>query len=90
MRKKIVPEELFYSDVTTLIKKCFIDNPNFKNGYYFDPKRHQFSGLDTLIKDIQFSAQLILNRLEDEKHLIGIYDTEESNTTENNEANESK
>jgi hypothetical protein len=73
MRKEIIPEELFYSDVTTLIRNCFIDNPNFKNGYYYN-HRYTASGISTLINDIQFSAQLIL----------------ENNTRTNNEANESK
>lgn len=88
-RKKVVPEEVFYNDATTLIQNCFIDNPNFKNGYYYN-HRVSSDGIRELIRDIQFSAQLLLDRLESEKHLIGIYDTEEDNTRTNNDVNESK
>lgn len=57
--------QIFYDDVYTLIRGVFIDNPNYKNGYY----GHK-SETKELIEDTSFAAKMILERMERIKHLI--------------------
>lgn len=66
MRKPIIPEQLFYDNISKLIKNLFIKNVNFKNGYYNGKSQYEFE------KDIKEMAQYILDEMEQQKHLINI------------------
>lgn len=68
MGKRLSSEEIFYNDIKTLINNLFIDNPNYKNHYYF--KDSDTKNTLRLIKDTKDRAKYIIDRMEQTKHLI--------------------
>lgn len=62
--KRIDPEDLFLMNIKTLIFNFFINNINYKNGYY--------SGKTTydVIRDVKDRAQCILDRIDQIDHLV--------------------
>jgi len=72
MRKRQTPEEIFLDQVNSMVKNFFIDNPNFKSGYYYGDNILK----SDIIKDVNSSAKYMLEKIEEMKHLI-IYDDEQ-------------
>lgn len=67
-KNSLSPEDIFLKDIKTLINNLLIDNPNFKNDYYFTK-----SGRDDtvrLINDTKYRAKYILERINTIEHLI--------------------
>ena len=71
-RKRQTPEQIFLDSVNNMVRNFFIKNPNFSNGYYYDEGMMK----SDIIKDVNRSAEYILEKIEDMKHLI-IYEEDE-------------
>jgi hypothetical protein len=71
MKKKIKPNQLFYDDVVRLITNLLIDNVNYRNGHYANKSAYE------LRVDVIERSKYILEKLEQEKHLIGLSTREE-------------
>ena len=70
MSKIKSPEQIFYDDITKLIKNLLVENPNYTNGYYHKDGRNIFN----LYTDTKERAKYILEKMDDWKHLINIED----------------
>lgn len=65
---RLSPEEIFLKDIKSLINNLLIDNPNYKNDYYF--KGSYTMNILKLIKDTKNRAKYILERIDDIEHLV--------------------
>ena len=74
--KPLKQEEIFYNDIKTLIENLLINNKNYRNDYYYDKYRGTFD-YSKLLDDIKESSEYILERMEREKHLIGLGEDDE-------------
>ena len=71
MRKEIKPEQVFYDDIKKLIINMFTEaNPKIKSSYYWD-NNHNFRYGEFLV-DQKERVKYILERMEQEKHLINL------------------
>lgn len=76
MRKRIPPEELFFTTVKALIENMFTDkNPNIKSYYYAK------QGAYVLQDEVKKMAQVVLNKMDELKFLITL-DPSETNGPE--------
>jgi hypothetical protein len=66
MRPQIDPNQLFHDDITRAIKNLLIENVNYRNGYYIGKSTFDFQ------RDTIERANYILEKIEKEKHLIGL------------------
>ena len=64
MRKRIIPEQVFYNHITTLIKNLLINNPNYNNKHFWNLEKHELK-YETIER-----AEYILTEMEKTKHLI--------------------
>jgi len=65
-KNEIKSENLFVDSVVILIKNLLIDNPNYKNGYYYNNDRTIFD----LIEDTKERSKYILQKIDEMKHLV--------------------
>ncbi len=64
----VSPEDIFLKDIKSLINNLLIDNPNYKNDYYF--KESDTMNTLKLIKDTKDRAECILKRIDNIDHLV--------------------
>lgn len=65
MRKSQEPQELFIDNINTLINNFFIDNINWRSGYYYKMSMSE-------IKDvIKGQAKYLLEFIDNTRHLVG-------------------
>jgi len=67
-RSRLSPEDIFLKDIKSLINNILIDNPNYKNDYYF--KESDTMNTLKLIKDTKDRAEYILERIDNIDHLV--------------------
>jgi len=67
-RSRLSPEDIFLKDIKSLINNLLIDNPNYKNDYYF--KESDTMNTLKLIKDTKDRAEYILERIDKIDHLV--------------------
>jgi len=67
-RSRSSPEDIFLQNIKSLINNLLIDNPNYKNDYYF--KDSNTMGTFDLIKDTKERAKYILERIDEIDHLV--------------------
>ena len=67
-RSRLSPEDIFLKDIKSLINNLLIDNPNYKNDYYF--KESDTMNTIKLIKDTKDRAKYILERIDNIDHLV--------------------
>lgn len=64
-RKRPSPEMIFYDSTRDLVKNLFTkQNPNFKSYYYTQQGAFKFQ------EEVERMAELLLNKMEDWKHLL--------------------
>ena len=64
VRMRQEPHEIFLSEVKSLVKSLYINNPNFKSGYYYG------KGSNFMLRDLESNSNLALERIDSLKHLI--------------------
>jgi hypothetical protein len=79
MKTQLPPEEIFLESIKTLIKNLLINNPNYKNNYYFQNSHSDTYNTLKLIDETKERSQYILEKISDWEHLI----KEEINNNEN-------
>lgn len=62
------PEQLFLKEIKTLINNLLIENPNYKNNYYF--QESDASNTLKLLKDTKERASYVLERIKQIEHLV--------------------
>ena len=65
-RREIIPEQIFYDRIKSLIQNLLVTNPNYDNGYFWDQSKHDFKS------DVIERSTYILEELESMKHLINL------------------
>lgn len=70
MRKEIIPEQVFYNEIRTLIYNLLINNVNYRGTYYFNDS--SWDNTRKVIDDTQDRARFILEKMEEIKHLINL------------------
>lgn len=67
--RKPKPEEVFVEHVKKMINNLLIDNPNYRNNYYYRDSSHIWDYWK-LLDDTKERARYILEEIEKTRHLV--------------------